>query len=295
MKELFQAIEDQVSALPIPADLREKFRLSHQGGQRNLFAMLTGAFASQFPGVTHQQLVTLSSSVYLSAHAVYLLDPVLDFQAEDGDILSLVRESHFLFNESTRLLTEIFSPEDAFWPHYYQRFDDHFAEPVLSKNVEAELDLSAYQALLAKKYSLLFVPLIGLHHLSNRQHTVQFEKLNTLMQRFIIGYNIPNEIKGVSDDIRGTINNYAFWRLKKLLPEYEMDAHDYSADELHKMVYATGLASQLYDEALHYLNQARQMAEEEKLPLLVKLLDDRIESTEAEKIKVNEEMNLINS
>jgi hypothetical protein len=291
--ELLQNIEEKVKGLPIPHDVREKFALSAQGGQQNLFASITGAFTPCFPSVNAQYVVNLSTAVYLGASAVYVLDPVLDQQASTDQSIQCIRESHFLFNESTRILSEIFEPDNAFWKKYYQRIDDHFAEPVLSKNIGAELGAETYKALLAKKYSLLFVPLDGLYYLDQKENSQHYTAVEELLKTFILGFNIPNEIRGISDDIRCTINNYALWRLKKLLPEFELNADDFDADELHKLVYATGLAAQLYDEALQYLAEAKRMAEELDMLLLAKLINHRMKAASVEKVQLEEELNLL--
>ena len=292
MNKLLQDIEAGIQDLPIPPDLRKKFALSTKEVHKNLFAAITGAFAPCFPSVTATDLVNLSTAVYLGASAVYALDPVLDQQASTAENIIYIRESHFLFNEATRILSGIFEPGHAFWIKYSQRIDDHFSEPALSKNVHTELDTETYRKLLAKKYSLLFVPLDGLYFLDKQENSSNYESLQELMNKFILGYNIPNEIRGISDDIRCSINNYALWRLKKLLPEFELRAEDFNADELHKLVYATGLASLLYDETLHYFSEAKKMAEELNLSLLANLVNDSMRKASAEKLQLEEELNL---
>jgi hypothetical protein len=279
----------RTSALPDPIKewLTGKERVQ---SQKALFLCFAQALVPAFGKLDKSSQIRLNTLVYLGASGIYEADKVYDIQVEGPDIQTPLIQSHFCLVESQRILAGLFGEKSSFWNIYYQRYWDHFQELKQSKCIHSRLDYHEYKNLLRHKYALLYLVADILHHLSNCQYVNHYERLIETLEWFTIGYNIPNEIRGLKTDLDTQINNYAWWRLLEILPEYGLDAGELSSEELHKMVYFTGLAERMLEESLEAFRKAKECVRPLELNLFEKLIDSRMQRNRKEMDILQEEL-----
>ena len=279
----------RASALPdsIKLWLTDKERVQ---SQKALFLCFAQALVPAFGRLDKSSQIRLNTLVYLGASGIYEADKVYDIQVKGPDIQTPLVQSHFCLVESQRILAGLFEEESPFWNTYYQRYWNHFQELKQSKCIHVRLDYHEYKNLLRHKYALLYLVADILHHLSDCQYVENYERLTETLEWFTIGYNIPNEIRGLKTDLDTQINNYAWWRLLEILPEYGMDAGELSSEELHKMVYFTGLAERMLEESLEAFRKAKECVRPLGLNLFERLIDSRMQRNTKEMEILHEEL-----
>lgn len=277
------------SALPDPIKhwLTDEERVQTQ---KALFLCFAQALVPGFGELDKSCQVKLNTLVYLGASGIYEADKVYDIQVQGPAIQTPLIQSHFCLVESQRILSRLFEEDDPFWNTYYQRYWNHFQELAQSKCVKQRLDCDEYKNLLRHKYALLYLVADILHHLSDCQFVDQYERLKESLEWFTIGYNIPNEIRGLKTDLDTQVNNYAWWRLLEILPEFGMDADELSSEELHKMVYFTGLAERMLEESLVAFRKAKECVRPLGLNLFEQLIDARMQRNKKEMDILHEEL-----
>jgi hypothetical protein len=243
---------------------------------------LTPAFGAVEP----EDQITISAAVYMGAMGVYTLDPVLDLEISGNDINHPVSEAFLLISTSQQLLNEVIPPHSRFWKKYQTRLLDHFKETTANRRVSAtdtDWNQSTYYDLLRLRYSLLYLPLDILFHLTGETSKANYYHLGEALFHFTIGFNIPNEIIGFASDSKVGLKNYAWVRLSEFLEKEHLDPGQFSLEELHKIVYLTGIATELYDEALAAFNQCLSIIRPLNLPLFEKIVHHQIKKTIKEK------------
>jgi len=286
-----QKIVQLVASLPLPQPMKDRLldpeRLEKQ---KFLFLPFALAFADCFPGLTAADHILINASTYLGASGVYTMDGVFDLQIEGPAIQEPLIYGQLYMQESQRLLSRLFPDEGSFWVQYYQRYSDHFQELEESRQVDKELDFAHYRQLLGYKYSLLYVPVDMLFYLSGEKHRAAYDKIQESLQWFTVGYNLPNEVKGLEEDIRTGVNNYAWWRLRDELEQHDINPADHSAEEVHKLLYATGLAEQLLVESLDAFEKALAIVADLEVPLFRAIIEARMQSNRDMKAQIQEHL-----
>ncbi|HEX5624779.1 MAG TPA: hypothetical protein VFX48_02080 [Saprospiraceae bacterium] len=269
-----QALPDEIkSALTDPELLKN---------QESLFLCFAQAFMDAFPGIPENEQVLINTITYLGARGIYEADPVYDIQIQGPEIQKHLVHSHFYHCESQRLLSHLFPIDHPLWAVYYQRYWQHFGELRESRMTDKRLDFKTYLQLLRYKYAMLYVPIDIMHYRTGQQYRESYERICEALQWFTVGYNIPNEIRGLKIDLETHINNYAWWRLMEKLPELDIDYRDYSSEELHKLVYVTGLAERMLEESLEAFEKALACIRPLNLPLFEYIIHKRIENNKME-------------
>ena len=268
--EVRQCIEGSA----VPNAIKEQI-LEHSDEQQYLFLRLAYAFFTQYPGIKERDKVYMSAATYWSATAVYAIDHVLDLQVSGPELRPIYQNSHFCFLESQRLLAYLFPANSPFWQAYYTRYTDHFRELELSASME-RLDQKQYKKLLSCKYALIHVVIDMLDHLTDQRHMDRSFALHHLLDTFTYGYNLPNEVKGLKTDLETGVNNYAYWRLRDRLVDLEFEIVD-DPERLHGLLYATGLAQELLNEANDTLEEVIRQAVNIDLPDFACIVRKRID------------------
>jgi hypothetical protein len=285
-----QHIEDG----PMPANIRSYvLRPELLKTQEKLFLCIAQAFVPAFPGVSTSDQIRVNALIYLGARGIYEADPVLDNQVIGKNIHEPLMRSQFCTMEAVRILSGLFSADSPFWPQYYARYTDHFDELKESSQTDKKLDHDAYISLLAKKYALLYLVLDTWHYLAGQKNKQAYEDLLKAVAWFTIGYNIPNEIRGLKTDLETHVNNYAYWRLLDLLPEMGLSAADFDQEELHKLVYVSGLAERMLNESMAAFEYSMTIADQYDLTLFKQIVLSRMESNQREMDVLQEELSLI--
>lgn len=238
-------------------------------------------FQPAYPRVNQKQFEVLNAASYMAARAVYEMDHVYDLQVTGKAIRANLINGQYLFNESQRLLSKLFHFDSPFWKMYYQRLEEHYKELELSGQQYMLTD-DLYQELLQYKYALMYVPLDALYILDEQKSSYVNTALLSALKLFIKGYNLPNEVEGLADDIEQEINNYAYWRLLEELQQHNIP-NPGKAAELQNLLYATRLAETLYDEATADLEQSLRVIKELSLYHFENMIKRRIASTEKRK------------
>ena len=238
-------------------------------------------FQPAYPRINQKQFELLNAASYLGARAVYEMDHVYDLQITGKAIRPNLINGQYLFNESQRLLSQLFHFDSPFWKMYYQRLEEHYKELELSGQ-KYMLNDERYQELLQYKYALMYVPLDALYVLDDQKSSDINTALLSALKFFIKGYNLPNEVEGLADDIEQGINNYAWWRLIEELQQYDIPNPD-NAAELQNLLFATRLGETLYDEAIAALEQSLRIIKDFSLFHFENMIKRRIKSTEKRK------------
>ncbi len=252
-----------------------------------LFLPFFHAIAEAFPSIKEEPKKIAGAAVYLGAMAVYELDPVLDLQLKAEKSNQHITTSISLLQQAQLLLSRIFTPDSMFWDDYFRRWRLHFHELELSKvNKKTQIQWTRedYYHLLTHKYALIFTPLDICYHLTLTDRNT-YTLLENTLKDFIIGYNIPNEISGFQQDGELNIANYSWCKLVPRLKEMGLQAEDYSLPELHKLLYLSGTAEEMYQESLQAFERCLKTIKKLNLGLLENLIKAR-----KEKIRKESEM-----
>ncbi|MBK9271550.1 MAG: hypothetical protein IPM48_08120 [Saprospiraceae bacterium] len=293
-QETAQGVRDLILSSPMPEDIKQLLVNEEvMRSQRSLFLCLAQAFMKAFPGLNEDQQIRINAIIYLGSTGIYEADKVYDIQISGASIQEPLVRSHFCFIESQRLLTGLFSANSEFWKVYYKRYWDHFKELKESKQTDRKLDFDEYRNLLKHKYSMIYLIADILYFLTDQKYTDTYLNLIQVMEWFTVGYNIPNEIRGLKTDMDTNINNYAWWRLKEILPEFGIQNDELSSEEMHKMIYLTGLAERMLRESLDAFDQAIAMVRPYGLELLEHIIRKRIESNQHEMEILQEELSSV--
>ncbi|PSR51873.1 hypothetical protein AHMF7605_28595 [Adhaeribacter arboris] len=265
--------------VPFPETLRAHFfSLDSFASNQDLFLGFASVFTPAFPGLSPAQELLLNAAVYLGAKGIYHLDNVWDLQVAGEKRTNQAYQGQLFLLESQRMLSQLFPFQDDFWREYYGLLTKHFQELTLSKNIDEPLTEQAYQELLAHKYAMLYCPVNALFSLTGKKHPSAYRTILDSLQWFCKGYNLPNEVMGLTEDLHLQINNYAYWRLQEYLLPMDIQVQDYSYEDLHKMLYASELAVTLMDEAIEALTQAAQLVSPLELvdyqKLIYRLIDN---------------------
>lgn len=272
-----------IHALPIPQEVKTALTdLKLIDSQQNLFMCFAQAFMSAFPGIDSATQNLINTITYLGARGIYEADRVYDVQISGREIQKPLMFSHFYHSEAQRLLSSLFPSHHAFWSQYYQRYWLHFSELEESYNTNTKLNFNAYCRLLHCKYAMLYVPVDMMHFLTDQRHLDSYQSIIQSLKWFTVGYNIPNEIRGLKTDLETHINNYAWWRLKEKLSEFNIDPEDHSPEELNKLVYVTGLAEKMLEESLEAFDKAIEKVQPLELPIYEYVVRKRVESNKME-------------
>lgn len=254
-----------ISQSPLPVEIKERL-LSQEATEFHQFLYLRLAFAfyRKYPGITSSQQTALSAATYLSATAVYAADHILDLQVTGPDIRPLYQLSHTCYLESQRYVAYLFPLDSPFWPAYYQRYQDHFAE--LEKSAShLPMHEADYRHLLSCKYALLHVVIDMLDHLTGCRHPGMSQQLHGLLEEFTFGYNLQNEVKGLQDDRKSGVANYAYWCLVRKCEREGIQLTD-DPEYQHKLLFGSGLGHELLTLALASMEDVARKAEALDLP-----------------------------
>jgi len=287
LQTLSHAVISRIQSIGLPKTLRdhvlaEDVLRNHRGYLIPLCYALSPAFGK----LEHDEQVTICTAIFLGAMGVYALDPVLDLQITGPGVKKPISDSFLLISASQHLLSEVIPPKSRFWKKYQERLKDHFLEIELSEVSESdqrEWNQAAYHELLKFKYSLFYLPLDILFHLTGERAKTNYYYLREAFFQFTIGFNIPNEIVGFTSDSSLGLKNYAWVRLAEYLDKEKLDKHLFTTEELHKLIYLSGIATELYDEALQAFEECLSIVKPMKLPLFEKIVNDRIKVTFKEK------------
>ncbi|WP_428667948.1 hypothetical protein [Runella sp.] len=280
--------------LPLPETVRKAFFSAEQfKHDQKLFLTLGSVFAPAFPGLSSWQELRLNAACYLGSLGIYQLDTVLDEQVQGTERITKAYQGQLLMLESQRILSHLFELQHPFWETYYKRVEKHYHELILSKDISEPLTETGYLHLLEHKYAMLYVPLDALFFLTGQTQPVQYATIEASLQLFCKGYNLPNEVMGMAEDMSLGITNYAYWRLKDSLKEIGIEADDYGYEELHTLLYASGLGETLLDEAVEAFREADLLAKTVKLPGYQKLIYYRIENVLSRKKVIEEHKTII--
>jgi hypothetical protein len=292
--QIISGVIQHIGDGPLPEPIRSYvLRQELIQTQEKLFLCIAQAFVPAFPGVNPTEQIKVNALIYLGARGIYEADPVLDNQVEGKSIHDPLMRSQFCTMEAVRILSGLFPADSPFWPQYYARYADHFDELKESGQTDKKLGQDAYTSLLAKKYALLYLVLDTWHYLTDQKNKQAYEDLQQAVAWFTIGYNIPNEIRGLKTDLETHVNNYAYWRLLELLPEMGLSAADFDQEELHKLVYVSGLAERMLTESLAAFEQTMTVANQYDLNLFKQIVLSRMESNQKEMDVLQEELSLI--
>ncbi len=288
LEETSATIIGFLKGLPFPPRVNEIiFDEKNLNNHKELFLPFFHAVSEPFPSIELETKKIAGAAVYLGALGVYGLDPVLDLQISGEKIRPSISSSFCLLQHAQFLLSKIFPPSSKFWKSYFYRWELHFKELELSKVDEETLiqwNKEDYYSLLSHKYALLFTPLDICYHLSHSDHKT-YSLLENALKDFIIGYNIPNEIVGFQQDTELNIANYSWCKMVPKLKEIGLQVEDYSLSDLHKLLYLTGTAENMYQESLQAYDRCLITLKELNLGLLEKIV-----SASKKKIKQESEM-----
>lgn len=286
-----QKIDGLINELPLPLDVKNKLVGSKK--LKYLFSSFGSAFQACFPGIATDELLLIDTGTFLLAAGTYAVDNVYDLQVEGLAIQKRLMYGHFCHQESQRLLSQLFLMKDPFWEKYYNRYSNHFKELKVSRELDDELTFTRYTELLGYKYSLLNLPIDIMHHLTDEKNTDNYETILESLKWFTVGYNLPNEVKGLEEDLMGGINNYAWWRLKAQLEKLDIPFAHLSPEALHKLLYATGLAEQLLNESFEAFQKALDIVSHLNVPGYITIVKHRLAKNKRMKTKIEEHLTVL--
>ncbi|WP_209330550.1 hypothetical protein [Lunatimonas salinarum] len=291
LQTLNQVVYSRIQSLELPNPLRERI-LNEElpQHQRDYLIPLCYSLSPAFGEIDEEDQITISTAIFLGAMGIYLLDPILDLQMTGSEIKSPLCDSILAISASQQLLNEVIPAKSRFWNKFQERLRDHFHEVSLSsvkKTGKKAWNQAAYHELLKFKYSLLYLPLDALFHLTNEKAKTNYYYLREALFYFTIGFNIPNEIIGFTSDTTLGLKNYAWVHLSEYLENENLDKRLFTAEELHKLIYLSGIATALYDEALEAFDECLSTVKPMNLPLFERIVHERIKVTIKEKEAIN--------
>lgn len=282
-----QQVIDRIKSTGLPRPLLEKITdVTLVKKQSSYLIPFCYALTPAFGAIEEDVQITINAAIYLGAMGVYALDPVLDLQVSGEQVKNPITDGFLLISTSQQLLNEVIPSKSRFWKKYQARLLDHFKEASVNRMDSSDKNgwnQAAYHELLKLRYSLLYLPLDILFHLTGESSKTNYYYLSESLFHFTVGFNIPNEIVGFTSDSNLGLKNYAWIPLSEYLEKENLDRRLFSFEELHKIMYLTGIATQLYDEALAAFDDCLAIIRPLNLPLFEKIVHKQVKKTIKEK------------
>ena len=204
-----------------------------------------------------EMLDNLCIAGYLYYISVLNLDRLIDNNKKSSiPLISIAQE------ESIKLLTHIFGLDSEFWSFWDSRRSEYFKAVTVEKRlvIQNSISFKAYSNLADSKSAFGKVAIDALHHLSNKKHTVAYNKLIKSHKYFSIAYQINDDVLDFIDDFKNGQFNWAVQALKTNGESLE------DIKTAKKIFYLNGYANKLFLKAIECLNKAVQILDGVHVP-----------------------------
>nr|MBC7613330.1 terpene cyclase/mutase family protein [Pseudopedobacter sp.] len=199
-------------------------------------------FATFYPQISDQQLNQLSEAGYLYYHATLLMDTLID--EKDFSYLS---KMVLLQEESIKILTSIYGVKNDFWNYWNKRRDEYFEAAVIEKTITINNKVTKdfYYNLADKKAAFGKVAIDSLHVLVGKSENYTYHKLLISHKYFSVGFQLYDDVKDFSIDLKNEQFNWAIYQLKQ-----EIDFENIPDFNLNKLLFIKGVGQKILKESI---------------------------------------------
>lgn len=265
-------------------------------------------FEEQFSMYAEEKLEQLCTAGYLYYRSVIENDKILD-DAEllaDNQMFTII--SSVAQEESIKILSHLFGLDSTFWKYWNLRkgeymkamqFEKKYATSVFrgmkkSDNVQLsesdEVSIEEYEKLADYKSAFGKVAIDATYLLSGQKDKEIHQKLIRSHALFSVGFQLLDDIQDLEEDIKNAQVNYAVQNLKKYCISNGIDFNLKEPEHLNKLLYVSGVASNLFELAINYFDQASDWINHLNLSLWKEVIEEK----KAEAAKNLKEVNIYN-
>jgi squalene-hopene/tetraprenyl-beta-curcumene cyclase len=300
--------QSYIQGLSIPDDF--KLLLTDERffkGNPSMYLIYPMLFEEQFSMYSDEKLELLCTAGYLYYRSVLENDKILD-DAEllaDNQMFTII--SSVAQEESIKILTHLFGLDSTFWKYWNLRkgeymkairFEKKYATSVFyvnnSDKVKSsepnEVSIEEYEKLADYKSAFGKVAIDATYLLSGQHDKETHQKLIKSHAFFSVGFQLLDDIQDLEEDIKNAQVNYAVQNLKKYCISNDLDFNLKEPEQLNKLLYVSGVASNLFELAISYFDQAADCISHLNLSLWTEVIEEK----KAEAAKNLKEVNIYN-
>lgn len=224
--------------------------MSIKGKSPEFYEYYPRLFHCYFSGVSDDVVEVLSQAGYSYYLAIIKLDAIIDDQ-----------EYHHLFDvldlqeETIKKISSIYPPQHSFWNYWNKRKQEYIEAISLEKNLWNNFDTENYNQVADKKSAFGKVAIDCLFVLSGSKEDEVYRILLESHKNFSIAFQLYDDVLDFSNDLVKKQFNRAVFDLSKII---DFGHYNHDASILIKLLYIEGVGVKLLDEAMLYLEKAKE-------------------------------------
>lgn len=232
---------------------------------RHSFYFKLNDFFSILFNIDNDKLTKLSGASYFYFKTIIIFDKILDNDSQNNISFNFLLQ----YQESVRILEKLF-PENDFWDKLYSYFDilqmTYKKEKAIKfenvKNEKIFYEIAKNKSVLA--YSMIdALVILG-------EDNIYEERLKTILNFIHLAFQIRDDIDDFKHDLDSNQITLPIYRVENYIKSNNIESN--SSKRNHNILYGSGIASKLINEAIVYYKKAQLLADSLSMEELVAFL-----------------------
>lgn len=232
------------------------------------------------------KVTLLNIAGFLCYKYTLLMDSTLDTETKH---ITLALSNIYL-EETIKILTDLFGLNNKFWWLWNSRKKEFYTASKIGKTLftKKNVSLKEYENLCDLKSAMGKVAIDSLFILSGSKEVKVYEKLIDSHKLFSIGFQINDDIEDFIEDFRNNDFNFAYYTFVKNSNEITNNIND-----LNKIFYLSGTATDLYRLSLSYFNKSKFIAAETGETKWLEAISGKIKETQSAIVAIEQYLTII--
>jgi hypothetical protein len=261
------------ASLPVSAALRARLTNPEQLRNHRFYLELPKGLSVIFTDISEESLHELLVSSYLYFRTLLFLDDLLDGEtrtASEGEVEEIFLYFS-LYERAIRGLTGLFPGEHPFWAQLDQCKKEYALANQQEKQVSAEArswTQQEYEALAAGKSAVCGAMVHALKGLGSTSATTGL--LLQILRDFHLAVQYEDDVLDFAKDVAQGQYTYVYHLLRESLLSQGANITNLAVELLQPLLYTTGTATWLLEQAASLYGQVQQQAQELGITMLYK-------------------------
>jgi len=241
-----------------------------------LYAYYPFLFNKAFNYTDDESLLRLSFAGFFYFKYILLLDQFMDKGKMNKEELIL---SNILHEESIKLLSFLFPSDSEFWNYWKKRKYEFITAYQMERTEGGVSTFKDFEKLTDYKSAVGKAAIDGLFILSGQKNKQAHTDLLLAHKLGYIATQIGDDIKDFKEDMEEGQFNITIHLLQLKLEEKGKKQENYSIEQLNKLIYIYGIASDLFQRSFKYTEDAIELCQKYHLDTWIRLKQSRLISS----------------
>jgi len=161
--------------------------------------------------------------------------------------------------ETIKILSRLFGESSDFWKTWNIRKLEYSKAYMLDKTIKTIDDYSEFEKIADYKSAFGKIAIDSLYYLTQKKDPNTYKTLLKSHKFFYTSFQILDDIMDYKEDSENGQLNISRSELTKYLAVKNESIEDYTVEEQKKLIYLRGIASNLYNKAVNYINEALEI------------------------------------